>query len=54
VPVRLDECTVPRTIQHELQYIDLFPDWDKGMDQLLTMLRLEAEWRRPAPALPPK
>ena len=28
VPVRLDDCAVPRTIQHELQYIDLFPDWD--------------------------
>ena len=51
VPVRLDECMVPRTIQHELQYIDLFPDWDKGMEQLLTMLRLEAERRRPAPEL---
>ena len=51
VPVRLDECVVPRTIQHELQYIDLFPNWDRGMEQLLTMLRLEAERRRPGPEL---
>ena len=52
VPVRLDECTVPRSIQHELQYIDLFPDWDAGMDRLLTMLRREVERRRPAAQAP--
>ena len=51
VPVRLNECAVPRTIQHELQYIDLFPDWSAGMTRLLTMLRREVEHRRPAPAL---
>ena len=51
VPVRLDDCTVPRIIQHELQYIDLFPDWDAGRDRLLAMLRREVEHRRPAPAL---
>jgi len=50
VPVRLDECTVPRTIQHEFQYIDLYPDWDAGVDRLLTMLRREVKRRRPAPA----
>lgn len=48
VPVRLDACAVPRTIQHELQYIDLFPDWEAGMEHLLTMLRREVERRRPA------
>jgi hypothetical protein len=51
VPVRLDDCEVPRAIQHELQYIDLFPDWDAGMERLLTMLRREVARRRPAPAL---
>ena len=54
VPVRLDDCAVPRIIQHELQYIDLFPDWDAGMDRLRTMLRRELEHRRPAPAFPPQ
>lgn len=48
VPVRLDDCTVPRSIQHELQYIDLFPEWAPGMERLLTMLRREVERRRPA------
>jgi hypothetical protein len=50
VPIRLDDCTVPRTIQLELQYIDLFPDWDRGVERLLTMLKVEVERRRPAPA----
>jgi hypothetical protein len=50
VPVRLDECTIPRTIQHEFQYIDLYPDWDSGMQRLLTMLRREVKQRRPTPA----
>jgi hypothetical protein len=54
VPVRLDDCAVPRTIQHELQYIDLFPDWDAGMKRLLTMLRREVDRRRVAPALLPE
>jgi hypothetical protein len=48
VPLRLDDCAVPRIIQHELQYIDLFPDWDAGVDRLLAMLRREVEHRRPA------
>ena len=46
VPLRLDKCAVPRTIQHELQYIDLFPDWDAGMERLVCMMRGEVERRR--------
>jgi len=51
VPLRLDECSVPRAIQHEMQYIDLFPDWMEGVDRLLVMLRREVAARRtPGPA----
>jgi hypothetical protein len=46
VPARLNECNVPRTISHELQYIDLFPDWDVGVERLVTMMRREVERRR--------
>ena len=35
VPVRLEECTVPAHIVKTTQYLDLFPDWDRGVDQLL-------------------
>ena len=50
VPVRLDSCEVPRTIQSEFQYVDLYPDWDAGVQLLLQMLRREAKRRQPAPA----
>jgi hypothetical protein len=39
VPVRLDACRVPRAIQRELQYIDLFPDWEKGTRRLISTLK---------------
>ena len=39
VPVRLDDCRVPRSIQREWQYIDLFPDWTAGFDRLVATLR---------------
>jgi hypothetical protein len=48
VPVRLDECAVPRAIQGKLQYIDLYPDWGQGLERLLTMLRDEVGSRHPA------
>jgi len=44
VPVRLDACRVPRSIQRELQYIDLFPDWNAGVRQLTKVLR-ERSWQ---------
>ena len=34
IPLRMDECKVPRSIQREIQYIDLFPDWRKGLRRL--------------------
>lgn len=45
IPVRLDECRVPRPIRRELQYVDLFPDWKRGMRRLLTVLRREVRKR---------
>jgi hypothetical protein len=34
IPVRLDECRVPARIRKETQYIDLFPDWSTGVEQI--------------------
>lgn len=39
IPVRLDPCRVPRSIQRELQYIDLFPDWGRGVRRVTGTLR---------------
>ncbi len=46
IPVRLDECRVPRSIQREWQYIDLFPDWDRGVRAVTATIRREWAKRR--------
>ena len=47
VPVRLNGCSVPRSIQKEFQYVDLFPDWQQGMRRVLAMMRRETARRHP-------
>lgn len=39
VPVRLDACRVPRSIQRELHHIDLFPEWESGVERLIGAMR---------------
>ena len=46
VPVRLDACRVPRSVQREWQYIDLFPDWAGGVARLVAAIRTEWQQRR--------
>ena len=46
VPLRLDQCPVPRRIQREFQYVDLFPDWIAGFRRLMTMMRREVARRK--------
>ena len=41
IPVRLGECRVPPRIQQEFQYVDLFPNWDEGLERVLTAMRKE-------------
>ena len=38
VPVRLDDCRVPVRIQRETQYVDLFPDFDAGMEKVVATI----------------
>lgn len=45
VPVRLDRCSVPRSIARECQYMDLFPDWDRGVRRLIAMMRKQSRAR---------
>jgi hypothetical protein len=45
VPVRLDTCRVPKSIQRELQYVDLFPDWSEGIHRMVTTMQRELERR---------
>lgn len=39
IPLRLDECAVPAAIRNEWQYIDLFPDFEGGIDRVVAALR---------------
>jgi hypothetical protein len=50
MPVRLEVCDVPRRIADHLQYVDLFPDWDKGVRRLARAIRKAAR-RRPVAGL---
>jgi hypothetical protein len=45
VPVRLNECRVPRSIQREIQYIDLFPNWSAGIRRLTAAIQTESDRR---------
>lgn len=42
MPVRLEQCAVPQRIMSQIQYVDLFPDADKGLARLVESI--EAEW----------
>jgi hypothetical protein len=46
IPVRLDGCTLPRTIEKQYQYVDLFPDWKGGVRRVVLAMRRELERRR--------
>ena len=46
VPVRLAPCTVPRRIQQQWQYVDLFPRFERGLARLIAMMKREWDRRR--------
>jgi hypothetical protein len=52
VPVRLNACRVPGTIQREFQYVDLFPDWRRGIRRMLTTMQRELDRRADRVCLP--
>jgi hypothetical protein len=46
IPLRLDNCVVPRRISKQIQYLDLFPDWKAGVDRLLDVIKTQNEIRK--------
>ena len=46
IPVRLDDCRVPWKIRCELQYVDLFPDWNRGTRRILAIMKKQIQKRR--------
>ena len=45
IPVRLDDCPVPSRIRREIQYIDLFPDWDRGLRRIVSVIERQLRKR---------
>jgi hypothetical protein len=39
IPVRLDNCIVPRNISRKIQYVDLFPDWENGVFTVVNVMK---------------
>lgn len=52
IPVRFAGCSVPRRIADQVQYVDLFPDWEKGVRRIANAIRRAAQ-PRPVPSLKP-
>jgi len=39
IPVRLELCEVPWRIAEQVQYVDLFPDWDRSVRRIARAIR---------------
>ncbi|MEK7404966.1 MAG: TIR domain-containing protein [Acidobacteriota bacterium] len=39
IPVRLEPCGVPAQVRQQIQYVDLFPDWEPGFARILAAIR---------------
>lgn len=46
IPVRLDDCLVPSRISKQTQYLDLFPDWEAGVNRLIAVIKAQKEGRK--------
>lgn len=46
IPARFDDCEMPRQITRKVQYVDLFPDWDRGVEMLIRAMRYQMRERK--------
>ena len=45
IPLRLDDCVVPRRISRRIQYVDMFPNWDAGVDRIIAVMNYQEKTR---------
>jgi SIR2-like domain/TIR domain len=41
IPVRLDDCRIPFQKLEGIHFVDLFPDWDSGVKQILEAMKIK-------------
>jgi hypothetical protein len=46
IPIRLEACLVPGRISKHLQYIDLFPNWEAGVNKVLAVMEIRRRRRK--------
>lgn len=46
IPLRLDDTPVPRRIARQVQYLDLFPDWDAGIKRVIYTMKVQDNIRK--------
>ena len=62
IPARLNECPLPHASLSDLQWVDLFPDWDHGLARIIEVCKFlptgnhkdpQVVTDQPAPAISP-
>src|SRR5580698_924524 len=46
IPLRLDDCVVPNRISKQIQYLDLFPNWEVGLSRLIAVIKAQYDIRK--------
>jgi len=46
IPIRLENCVVPPRISSQIQYVDLFPDWNAGIKRVLSVIADQEQIRK--------
>jgi hypothetical protein len=39
IPIRIDECQIPFDKLSKIQYQDMFPDWDRGFQKIIKVIK---------------
>ena len=46
LPIRFEKCKVPDRVVSQYQYVDLFPDWNSGVEALIDVIAKQHAHRR--------
>jgi len=46
IPLRFEKCLVPPRVSRRIHYVDLFPDWERGLARVLEIIARQDAGRR--------